>query len=83
MTSEALAPMVAEAMARWGSLIPGSATLMALDKVEFKIADLPGANLSAGYRDLQFYPAQWDGAVKSGNNGDDWIVDFHPRKLHG
>ena len=48
MTSEALAPMVTEAIKLWGSLIPSSSNIMALDKVELKIADLPGALLGQG-----------------------------------
>jgi hypothetical protein len=38
----------------------------------------------AGYHDLKFDPSEWDGTgAKAGDNGDDWIVDFRPKKLHG
>jgi len=45
----------------------------------------PGVGLPlSGYRDLKFHPAPWDGReVHEGDNGEDWIVDYHPRKLHG
>ena len=55
---------------------------MVFDEAKGELA-WPGANLSDGYRDLKFYLAQGDGAVNSGDNGDDWIVDCRPRKRHG
>jgi hypothetical protein len=55
---------------------------MVFDEAKGELA-WPGANLLGGYRDLKFYLAQGDGAVNSGDNGDDWIVDCHPRKRHG
>ena len=45
VTAEALSPIVAEAISRWSSALAISGNTMGLDKVEFKIADLPGALL--------------------------------------
>ena len=45
VTAEALAPMVAQAEALWGQAQTVNGATLALDQVEFKIADLPGALL--------------------------------------
>ena len=38
----------------------------------------------AGNHDMEFYPSEGDGTgAKAGDNGNDWIVDFRPKKLHG
>jgi hypothetical protein len=44
---------------------------------------LPGlGSRRPDHGDLKFYPSQWDGKEER-ESGDDWIVDYHPRKLHG
>jgi len=38
----------------------------------------------AGNHNWQIESPQWDGTgADSGNNGDDWIIDLTPKKLHG
>ena len=69
---------------KWSGIRTPDSSFLLFDEAKGEFFS-PGLNGTlAGIQGLSFDPAQWDRAGgRTEDNGDDWIVKFSPKKMHG